>query len=775
MITNKFNLIPNDNRIFHQEGYDIDILKTVKGISYQNDCFVEFIVETQNATKIYLSIINYCEETFRIIMSKESRQTHTTLIDFEDKNLYMTETNVLESEDKYIIKNSSLYLEVQKDLFNICLYNAQGKLLWDLENTDKKSWCVTPPMAYRSNLNDLTEQPVISFRMKNDEHFYGLGEKFSPLDKRHTKATIWGADTMGTNTTDLSYKSIPVLFSNYNYGVLFNTTYKSQFEIGTFSYPTASVMVYEKCLDLFIWAKDNFKEMLERYYRMVGKPYMIPKWALGIWMSKCSYNTNEELDQLTSMLQKKEIPIDCINIDTGWMKESFYNTIGTDACDFVWDDEKLRDRKTLFKELKQKGYHLCMWINPYIAEHTDLYHEASQKGYLVKDQDGHNARIESGETAGLVDFTNPDATRWWQSQLEVFIDDGMDCVKPDYADRTPCNAVFYNGKTGEEMHNIYSYYYVKAVDELIYKKTNEHIMFRRSGYIGTQKYPVTWAGDTQTSWPALKCVIRAGLSAGLCGEVFWSHDAGGFTGPKPSDELYVRWAQYAMFTPITRFHGTTPREPWNYGKEAEKIVVDYMRLRYRLLPYIYHYAQKSCQNGLPMMRALVAEYSDDPFIHTIEDEYMFGDSLLVAPVILPEVRSRNVYLPAGYWKAINGNEGILLGNQYYKIDTPLERIPLFMKDGSILVEYKNNIKNSLEHDGMYKLTIFCYEKNAYLYLDDDEYAIEVNATLIDKNLDIMIKHNVKSLEIDVINDHFDAIILNGQVYQTYEKTFHIAL
>lgn len=757
MITNKSNLIANDDRLFHKEKMDLDVITKVLEIVSLTETFVEVKVETLKNNIAFVKIEGYNDDTFRIMMSRKSNIAHETLIDYNKDELSKKSICVSEFEDSYYVRNGSTTLIIDKNLFNLKLVNLENKVLWELENSDKKSWCVTPAMGFVMYDNQ-AEFPVISYRMKNDEHFYGLGEKFSSLDKRNTKAVIWAADTMGTNTTDLSYKAIPVLFSNYNYGLIFNTTYKSHFELGTFSYPTSSVMVEEYVLDIFIWSKQSFKDMLSRYYRIIGKPYMVPKWALGIWMSKCSYNTNEEIEFLMNQLKEKNIPIDCINIDTGWLKEIFYHTIGTDACDFVWNDEKLRDRKELFKLIKSNGYHLCMWINPYIAEHVPLYEEASKKGYLVKNNKGGNARIESGEAAGLVDFTNPKAKEWWKSLVKVFLDEGMSCVKPDYADRTPKDAVFFNGKSGDEMHNIYCRYYLEAVDEIIYETKNEHIMFRRPGYLGTQKYGVTWAGDTQTSWSALKCVIRAGLSTGMCGEVFWSNDVGGFTGPKPSDDLYVRWAQYAMFTPIVRFHGTTPREPWNYSTWAEKIVTKYMHLRYKLLPYIYYSSKLSCQNGFPLMSALVINYTDDPAIYGIEDQYMFGESLMVAPVIMPETNWRYVYFPEGYWKSFDYDNKSYEGGRYYKIDAPIDRIPLFMKDGSTCLMRENDSKQN-----EYRIRILCQYKEAILDFVENNMNISLKAKNNNGKIEIELNHNISNLIIEILNEDIQEVYINGKM------------
>jgi len=250
---------------------------------------------------------------------------------------------------------------------------------------------------------------------------------------------------------------------------------------------------------------------------------------------------------------------------------------------------------------------------------------------------------------GTVDFSNPAAKVWWKGHLKALVDEGASVFKPDYGDRVAEEAVFANGTTGKAMHNRFMFLYTEAAFEAVKETRGENIVWRRSGYIGSQRYPGTWAGDTQVTWQGMRGALRGGLSAGFGGEAFWSHDIGGFVGVKPDPELYIRWAQFGLLSPFSRFHGTTPREPWEYGGEALDIVRHYAQLRYALMPYLLASAHESTITGLPMLRHLQMEFPAEPNVDTIDDQYMLGSDLLIAPVLTPGATSRYVYFPKGRW------------------------------------------------------------------------------------------------------------------------------
>jgi alpha-D-xyloside xylohydrolase len=284
----------------------------------------------------------------------------------------------------------------------------------------------------------------------------------------------------------------------------------------------------------------------------------------------------------------------------------------------------------------------------------------------------------------MVDFTNRAAKEWWKDHLKALLRDGASVFKPDYGERVPEDCIFHNGKSGAEMHNLYLFLYNQAVSEATKEATGRDAIWGRSGYIGSQRFPGTWAGDTQTTWRAMRCCLRGGLSAGLTGFSFWSHDIGGFVGPKPSPELYVRWAQWGLLSPLSRFHGTTPREPWEYGPEAERIVAKYCRLRYSLNPYLLACAQESCRTGVPIMRHMALEFPDEPGAYALDEQYMLGPDLLVAPVLVEGARTRRAYLPAGVWTELQHPLRVYDGGRFVALDAPLDEVPVLVREGAVI-------------------------------------------------------------------------------------------
>jgi alpha-D-xyloside xylohydrolase len=519
-----------------------------------------------------------------------------------------------------------------------------------------------------------------------------MGEKWNKVEKTGTRATIWSADTCGTNTNDMSYKAVPVLFSTRGWGIMLHSSFRSFWEIGTFSYTATSFLVEEEKLDVFLFAAPSLKELIGLYTGLTGRASMPPKWAFGMWMSRCAYRSRKEVETIAATLRKKKIPCDVLHLDPPWMKKHFVPELGVDACDFDWNEKDFPRRREMFRQWKEQGFSTSLWINPYVPEGSALYAEAEEAGYFMKTPSGGVSRIEGDGKVGVVDFTNPDAKAWWQGHLKELLRDGGAVFKPDYGERVPEDTVFADGSTGAEMHNLYLLLYNRAVFEATREEAGYGLVWGRAGYIGSQAMPGTWAGDTQITWRAMPCCLRGGLSAGLTGISFWSHDIGGFCGGdgRPEPELYIRWAQWGLLSPFSRFHGTAPREPWEYGPEAEKIVTKYARLRYSLVPYLLAAAGETVGTGVPIMRHMALEFPDEPNVHTLDDQYMLGPSLLVAPVTVEGTRARNVYLPAGKWFDFHKPSASYEGGRFVKAAAPLTNLPLFVREGAIVPRLPGN-------------------------------------------------------------------------------------
>jgi alpha-D-xyloside xylohydrolase len=335
--------------------------------------------------------------------------------------------------------------------------------------------------------------------------------------------------------------------------------------------------------------------------------------------------------------------------------------------------------------LRAQGFKTCVELDPYLPEGVATDDFARSCGYILRSTRGGFARLSHGEPVGMVDFSNPEARAWWKEKLKEVLREGAAVLKPDDGDRVPEDALFANGKTGRELHNLYLFWFTETCYEACREVHGYGLVWRRSGYVGSQRYPGTWAGDTRSTWEEMLGCLRGGLSAGFHGEAFWSADIGGFTGAAPNPELYIRWAQWGLLSPLSRFHGANcPREPWHFGETAVEVVRHYARLRYRLLPYLEQCAEAACREGLPILRHLHLEYPAEPGTEHIDDQYLLGPDLLVAPVFAEGARERMVYFPAGSWVDFEDPSQVHLGPGWRRVPAPLERIPLYRRAGAAI-------------------------------------------------------------------------------------------
>jgi alpha-D-xyloside xylohydrolase len=503
-----------------------------------------------------------------------------------------------------------------------------------------------------------------------DEHFYGFGEKFGPLDKLGQEVLLWHTDALSVSSAR-SYKNVPFFISSAGYGVYLNTSAKCRFLMGSYHYKAYQMICHEAEADIFFIYGPTIKEVLPRYTDITGKSPMLPEWSFGTWISKNTYRTQEELLSVARTVREKRIPCDVVHLDVGWFEREW-------MCDYEFSRERFPDPKGMTDELHRLGFRLSLWQLPYFKQENKLYPELKEKGYLARRPDG---RVSSPEADGVLDFSNPDAVQWYKGKLKQLLDHGVSVIKTDFGESTEEEAV-YHRYTGDEMHNLYPLLYNRVAFELTEEENGEGIVWARSAWAGSQRYPLHWGGDSASDFHGMYHSLRGGLSFGLSGFTFWSHDVGGYYGDTEPD-VYVRWAQMGMFSSHMRMHGTSSREPWRFGEEAERIFLYYARLRYRLLPYIWGQARLCAEHSLPMLRALVIDFQDDPNTWNVDDQYLFGDSILVAPVFSRRP-VRRVYLPAGeLWYDVWTDERFD-GGQWVEKDVPLDTLPLFVRGGSIV-------------------------------------------------------------------------------------------
>ncbi len=602
---------------------------------------------------------------------------------------------VKETEDEISLKTSSLTVVLKRKPWQMKIYPAdavlEGREVFCTRSLEMPivkpnrvvnfdpTWNFYHRYAYPLGIARRDEDRVQvfnSFDLQHDEHIYGLGERYLALDKRGQKIHLWPEEVYN-NTSSGAYKNIPFYMSTRGYGMFINTSYPVTVRIGDLSAVALSLIVdYARLLDTYFIYGPKLKDILKRYTQVTGAPKMPPKWSFGHWMARITYTSQEEVERTARELREHRIPTDVIHIDTGWFKV-------VNNCDLEFDPVRFPDPKGMAARLKEMGFHLCLWQTCNIPANNSLYSELKDmQGLIMREQGVPYNRPGYEDDCGMPDLSNPQVVEFLQEKYRQLFRKGVSAIKVDFGEGAPPDGVYHRFPS-RAMRCLYPLLYNKMVFDVSEEFFGEGnaLIWARSAWAGSQRYPLHWSGDGSATWRDLPCTLRSGLSLGLSGFVFWSHDIGGFIG-NPTPELYSRWVQLAAFTSHARAHGEPPREPWYYGERAESIYRQYMELRYRLLPYIYSQAMESVRQSLPMLRALVLEFQDDPIVANIEDEYLFGDSFLVAPVMTPS-NERMVYLPEGQW--VNyWSKQVVQGNKWFKVEAPLEQLPLWVRAGSII-------------------------------------------------------------------------------------------
>ena len=534
-----------------------------------------------------------------------------------------------------------------------------------------------------------------SFHIGPDEHLFGLGEKFTPLDKKGQKIVSWTQDAFGS-TSERSHKNVPFLWSTRGYGLFIDSTARITWDLGTTSCQSGTITGEGDSFDAYILYGPTPAEILRHYADLTGHAPVPPKWTFGLWVSSGgTYRDRPSIEKLVDGLEENDIPADVVHIDPWWMRWRHY-------CDFRWDEAAFPRPGEMIGEMHRRGLKVCLWEHPYMSVESDLFGTGTAKGYFAKRPDGNPYVIDYGLSlaprpdgvvrsatpenswnarVAIIDLTSPAACEWFKDLHRPLLGMGVDVFKTDFGEDIPEDAVFSNGETGRTMHNLYPLLYNRAVFEVTQEEKGAGIVWSRSGTAGSQRYPVCWSGDPAADFDSLACTIRGGLSAGMSGIPFWSNDIGGYRGT-PGEELYIRWAQFGLLCSHSRMHGDSPREPWQFGARALTIVRDFIKLRYRLIPYIYSCAHEASETGLPVLRGLPIAYPDDPNVYDKDLEFMLGPWFLVAPAF-DRSEARNAYIPGGTWFNY-WNGARVEGPRTLRVDLPMETVPLFVREGAII-------------------------------------------------------------------------------------------
>lgn len=476
------------------------------------------------------------------------------------------------------------------------------------------------------------------------ENVYGLGERFTPFVKNGQVVELWNED--GGTSSEQAYKNIPFYLTNRGYGVFINHPELVSLEIASEKVERVQFSVPSETLDYFIINGPTPKEVLARYTALTGRPALPPAWSFGLWLST-SFTTDYDEATVNSFVQgmaDRDLPLHVFHFDCFWMKQFHWTNL-------EWDEHLFPDPEGMLRRLKERGLHICVWINPYIAQRSVMFDEGMANGYLVKTGDGSVWQRDCWQAGmGLVDFTNPEACRWFSDKLRDLLKMGVDCFKTDFGERIPIDVIYHDGSDPVRMHNFYTYLYNKTVFDVLEEErgAGEAVLFARSATAGGQQFPVHWGGDCIATFESMAESLRGGLSLSLSGFGFWSHDIGGFEQTASAD-VYKRWCAFGMLSSHSRLHGSTSyRVPWLYDDEAVDVLRHFTQLKCRLMPYLYGAAVQAHELGLPTLRAMMLEFPDDPGCDYLDRQYMLGGSLLVAPIF----RHDNVvdyYLPPGRW------------------------------------------------------------------------------------------------------------------------------
>ena len=581
--------------------------------------------------------------------------------------------NVKATDQAIVYKNNNGSLEIQKYPFRIVLRDGQGKLLTQtrhiIDNDSTQVKLLPFNFIKRGSDNSRSINPVLM--LSPNERIYGCGESFTSLNKVGQKVQISVVDPQGPET-DGMYKPVPFYFSNRGYGIFMHTSAPTTADFGASYIGAQRLFMGDETMDFFIFFGEP-KDVLNAYTDVTGKSPMLPLWTFGTWMSRITYFSQEEGLDIARKLRANKIPSDVIHFDTGWF--------GVDwQCDYEFAKDRFKDPVAMLKSMKKDGFHTCLWQLPYFTPKNRYFRELVDGGMAV-----HNGNGTLSYEDAVLDLSNPKTVAWYQGKIANLIKQGVSAIKCDFGEAAPYDGIYASGKTGFYEHNLYPLRYNKALWQAVRDNTPDHegVIWARSAWAGSQRYPLHWGGDAATNEigsVGMLGDLRGGLSFGLSGFSFWSHDMGGFVTKSP-DDLYRRWLPFGFLSSHTRAHGAPPTEPWLISESFTKAFRQSAEMKYKLMPYVYAQAKDCSERGLPMVRALLVEFPDDPGAWFVEDEYMFGSQILVAPM-LETGKSRTVYLPRGKW--IDYQTGKVYEGVYQTIPTAEIPCVILVKDGSLI-------------------------------------------------------------------------------------------
>ena len=658
-----------------------------------------------------------------------------------------------EHEDRYEIASPELRLVLHRDDFRIEVLGPEGRVtvIGARQGDGFMNLVDTLPLGFVSDRETGRDFAVNSFRLAPGEAVFGFGEHYGTVNKRGQTVSLWTEEGMG-HCTGRNYKNVPFFMSTAGYGVFVNASLPMTFFVGSRFYPRHEVAVEGDGLDMFFFFGPSLKRIQGAYTELTGRAPMVPEWTFGLWVSRISYMSQEEVLETARRIRRGRWPADVIHLDTGWFAKDW-------QCDWRFDGRRFPDPEAMIRELHEANLRICLWQWPYLVTTLPLLEEAEARGALA-----------AGEVPALgslrirhIDFTKPEGVTWYQEQLDRLFAMGADAIKADFGEYVEDHLRFQAGG-GRAIKNLYPLLYQRAAFEAAERRRpGEAVLWARSGYAGSQRYPVHWSGDSASTFEDMLCALRGGLCLGLSGFTFWSNDVGGFTGT-PSDALYARWTAWSIFNSHMRLHGGPPRfrEPWNYAPETQQIFRDLVGLRYRLMPYLLSEARRSARQGLPVLRHLAFEFQEDPTSWNVEDQFMFGEAILVAP-ILTEHGTRNVWIPPGTWyEAWTGEE--LRGPVWIRVTTPPDRVPLYFRGGRVVVTGPERQYVGEPVSEAVTLKVFPDERGrARMDVEGADATSRIEAGLADRTARLTVTNPARDYRVEIHGSRpVDRVELNGR-------------
>jgi alpha-glucosidase len=634
-----------------------------------------------------------------------------------------TDVSEHEDPDRVTLSSSAMRVVVEKHPFSFAVYDQGERLIY--KETDIHF--------------DKEGRITLISESCDQSHFYGLGEKTGFLDKRGERYTMWNSDVYAPHVPEIDalYVSIPYLIHfrpGMVYGIFLDNPGKTTFDMRS-SANTYSLEVFTGSLDMYVIHGPTLKGVTRNYANLTGRMPLPPKWAIGYHQSRYSYMNQEEVLEVARTFREKEIPCDAIYLDIHYMDG--YRV-------FTFDQERFPDPKAMIDELRTLGVRVVPIVDPGVKQDPNytVYRDGVLNDFFCKSIEGDIfiGEVWPGKSA-FPDFTDDKVAKWWGDNHCFYLNVGVSGIWNDMNEPSVFNNDFKtmephimhrnngNPKTHEELHNLYGMLMSRATYEglLRHMHGERPFVLTRAAYAGIQRYAAVWTGDNRSFWEHLAMAIPMLLNMGLSGVAFAGADVGGFA-HHASGELLVRWTQMGTFFPFFRNHSaldTVRQEPWRFGEEVEEICRKYIKLRYRLMPYLYSLFREAVKTGLPVIRPLVLEYPEDNATYNLCDEFLVGKDLLVAPVYRPDTTCRAVYLPKGTWVNYWSGERIS-GGRHILVDAPIDTLPLFVRAGAIIPEVRDHLSTD-EYSSYSPLVLNVYpsgtvDSNRFVWYEDDGHS-----------------------------------------------------